>query len=125
MSGQGGTVEVNAAACKARCAGVGGCAHFTFWHSFAYTNCHLQDTNAAIHPVATGAGRTYTGGPGECPEGTLEEKYEMYNAGGFGLSGGIDIVDADGDGDLDIAFGNWNGMRVNYVEQLGSGPPVG
>merc|ERR1712232_194565 len=46
MAGQVRTTEADVAACQARCAGVDGCAYFTFWSGDG--GCHLQDSNAVL-----------------------------------------------------------------------------
>jgi len=43
MSGQGRTTESSASDCARRCAGVSGCAHFSWWGD---GGCHIQDSSA-------------------------------------------------------------------------------
>jgi len=63
MGGQGRTVEADASACQARCAGVAGCAYFTFWSGDG--GCHLQDSNAELRQSPGSYPTQY--GPGSCP----------------------------------------------------------
>mmetsp|Transcript_51805 Transcript_51805/g.150469 ORF Transcript_51805/g.150469 Transcript_51805/m.150469 type:complete len:483 (+) Transcript_51805:3-1451(+) len=55
MPGEGRSTEDDAEACQRRCAGVAGCAHFSFWDD---GGCHLQDAGAGLVrlPLGTLAG---------------------------------------------------------------------
>ena len=46
--------------CRLRCAGVSGCAHFTYWSN---GGCHLQDTNAILRSSPCSTCKTILGGP--------------------------------------------------------------
>jgi len=67
MVGQSRSVETSSFACQARCAGVSGCAFFTFWPTDG--GCHIQDANAILRdtPVITSGTFSSIYGPAICP----------------------------------------------------------
>eukprot|EP00931_Biecheleriopsis_adriatica_P020339 TRINITY_DN13626_c0_g1_i2.p1 TRINITY_DN13626_c0_g1~~TRINITY_DN13626_c0_g1_i2.p1 ORF type:complete len:2325 (-),score=316.51 TRINITY_DN13626_c0_g1_i2:28-7002(-) len=83
MPGQSRTVAPAASGCQQRCAGVAGCAHFSWWSD---GGCHIQDKDA-VKAYACGV----TSGPPSCGDGSKEGVYlgEGCDARNISLTTGI------------------------------------
>eukprot|EP00444_Apocalathium_aciculiferum_P000880 CAMPEP_0183410310 /NCGR_PEP_ID=MMETSP0370-20130417/19489_1 /TAXON_ID=268820 /ORGANISM="Peridinium aciculiferum, Strain PAER-2" /LENGTH=609 /DNA_ID=CAMNT_0025593135 /DNA_START=168 /DNA_END=1997 /DNA_ORIENTATION=+ len=85
MSGHYFSTESDAWACQARCAGIEGCAYFSFFRRGANGDCHVTSVGAYVQAGSIG----FVAGPRECiittPKDALSGGYTNSGPGG-GLS---------------------------------------
>lgn len=82
MVGHYFTIESDAWACQARCAGIKGCAHFSFFQTGADGDCHVADEKAYKQGGSIG----FVSGPPDCIA-ARDEQFVQFLGGGFPRAG--------------------------------------
>lgn len=113
-------VEGGANACQDKCYSRDGCTHFSFIHHGVWSNCHLHSSSSVTDKDFSFYDSV---GPRECPSGSLVERLGTDHPlksvrEWFFIS--PEVVDVDGDGDLDGVIADNDGNVVLYSNDGGT-----